>query len=321
MRAPRPTLPRVTAIGGLLLAFALAGCNGPGGDLTGQIRIDGSSTVFPISEAVAEEFSKIARGVHVNVGLSGTGGGFEKFCRGEIQVSDASRPMKNSERGACAANGITDILEIQVAIDALTVAVSPKNTWVNCVTPRELHLLFKDGGAKRWSDVNPQWPSDAIEFYYPGADSGTYDYFKEAIVTLGGVDKNARHRGDGTASEDDNILLKAVESDRQAIAYFGFAYLQEAGKNIKALQIDNGGGCVAPSVATAADGSYSPLSRPLYIYTRESLLRERPELLRFVEFYLDANKDLVPEVGYVSMPEPTLREQREKIAPFKARQP
>lgn len=317
------TLVTRLAAGGiaLLAVVAGAGCNAPDSGLSGQIRVDGSSTVFPIAEAVAEEFSKVARGVRVNVGLSGTGGGFEKFCRGEIQVSDASRPIKASEVDACAKNGISDILEIQVAIDALTVAVNPKNTWATCVTPAELALLFRDGGARKWSDVNPSWPNEQIAFYYPGADSGTFDYFREAIITQGGLDKEAKHRGDGTASEDDNILLKAVEGDRDAIAYFGFAYAQEAGNKAKLLEVDAGKGCVKPSTATATDGTYTPLSRPLFIYTRTSLLAERPEVARFVEFFLEANGDLVPEVGYVSMPDEVLRAQQAKIAPYAERRP
>ena len=283
------------------------------GSLSGDIRIDGSSTVFPISEAVAEEFSRVSD-VRVNVAFSGTGGGFEKFCRGETQISNASRPIKDEEIDACAANGITDIVELQVAIDALTVMVHPDNDFVDCMTVDELHQTFVEGGATRWSDIRPEWPDEEIVFYYPGTDSGTFDYFVEAVIE--GVDENAGHRGDGTASEDDNVLALGIESDPNAIGYFGFAYFQEAGQALKAVEIDGGEGCVAPSLEAALDGSYQPLSRPLFIYTRESFLEERPEVLGFVKFYLDNANQLAEEVGYVPMPDDLLAEQQAKVEPF-----
>jgi len=282
--------------------------------LGGSIRIDGSSTVFPISEAVAEEFSKVARRARVNVGFSGTGGGFEKFCRGEIHVSDASRPIKQSEIDRCAGNGITDIVEIQVAIDALTVMVNPANDFAECLAVEQLHDIFKTGGAGKWSDIDPSWPDDAIHFYSPGPDSGTFDYFVEAIIE--GVDENATHRGDGTSSEDDNVLAQGIEGDANAVGYFGFAYFLEAGQALKAVAVDGGDGCVEPTFDTALDGTYQPLSRPLFIYTRESLLRDRPEVLGFVYFYLDNTSDLVPEVGYVTMPDDLQADQVAKIAPY-----
>lgn len=313
----------------LLLAFAAcgnddeeaptspAGTPAPGsidyGSLGGEIRIDGSSTVFPISEAMAEEFSKVAD-TRVNVAFSGTGGGFEKFCRGETQISDASRPIKDSEKEACAANGITDIVELQVAIDALTVMVNPNSDFVECLTVQQLHDLFKTGGATKWSDIDPSWPAGNIVFYFPGTDSGTFDYFVEAIIE--GVDENATHRGDGTSSEDDNILAQGIEGDQYAIGYFGFAYFLEASQALKAVAIDGGEGCVEPSFEAALDGSYSPLSRPLFIYTRESFLQEKPEMLGFVKFYLDSVDQLVPEVGYVTMPSDLLADQQAKIEPF-----
>ncbi len=289
----------------------------PGGidysQLGGSIRIDGSSTVFPISEAVAEEFGKVAD-TRVNVAFSGTGGGFEKFCRGETQISDASRPIKQSEIDACASNGITDLVEIQVGIDALTVMVNPANDFVECLTVQQLHDIFKSGGASKWSDIDPSWPSDKIDWYYPGTDSGTFDYFVEAIIK--GVDESATHRGDGTSSEDDNVLAQGIEGDEHAIGYFGFAYFLEAGQALKAVAVDGGEGCVAPSFEAALDGSYQPLSRPLFIYTRESFLQDRPEVLGFVEFYLENTGTLVPEVGYVTMPDGLLQEQQAQLAPF-----
>lgn len=283
------------------------------GELSGQIRIDGSSTVFPISEAMAEEFGAVSD-VRVNVAFSGTGGGFEKFCRGETQVSDASRPVKDSELEACASNGIDDVVEFQVAIDALTVMVNPSNDFASCMTVDELHQVFADGGATRWNEVRADWPDEGIIKYFPGTDSGTFDYFVEAIIE--GVDENAAHTGDGTASEDDNILAAGIENDANAIGYFGFAYFLEAGQALKAVEVDGGGGCVAPSFEAALDGSYTPLSRPLFIYTRESFLEERPEILGFVKFYLESVDAIVPEVGYVTMPEDLLAEQEAKIAPY-----
>lgn len=280
--------------------------------LSGEVRIDGSSTVFPISEAMAEEFGLVSD-VRVNVAFSGTGGGFEKFCRGETHVSDASRPIKQGEIDACAGNGITDIVELQVAIDALTVMVHPDNDFARCMTVPELNQAFSAGGARRWNEIRADWPDAEIVAYYPGADSGTFDYFNEAIIE---AVEGATHRGDGTPSEDDNILTLGIGRDRNAIGYFGFAYFLEAGQSLQAVSVDNGDGCVAPSFEAALSGEYAPLSRPLYIYTRASLLAERPDVAGFVEFFLDSSDAIVPEVGYVTMPADILDEQRAKIAPY-----
>jgi phosphate binding protein len=281
--------------------------------LGGEIRIDGSSTVFPISEAVAEEFSLVSN-TRVNVAFSGTGGGFEKFCRGETQISDASRPIKDDEVQACANAGIDDVVELQVAIDALTVMVHPSNDFATCMTVEELHQVFATGGATRWNEVRADWPDESIVKYYPGTDSGTFDYFVEAIIE--GVADDATHTGDGTASEDDNILAQGIENDDYAIGYFGFAYFLEAGDALSAVAVDGGEGCVEPSFDAALDGSYQPLARPIFIYTRESFLAERPEILGFVNFYLDNLEVLVPEVGYVTMPADLKAQQVAKIEPF-----
>ncbi|MEX1103977.1 MAG: PstS family phosphate ABC transporter substrate-binding protein, partial [Dehalococcoidia bacterium] len=248
------------------------------GSLSGEIAVDGSSTVFPISAAMAEEFARVAD-TRVNVGLSGTGGGFEKFCRGETQISDASRPIKQDEIDACAESGITDIVELQVAIDALTVVVNADNDWATCVSVEQLTNAFKTGGARTWADIDPSWPDEQIIFNYPGADSGTFDYFVEVLE---GEEEGATHRSDGTSSEDDNVLVRAVEGNEQGVAYFGFAYYQQAGQNLRAVAIDGGEGCVEPTFENALDGSYQPLSRPLFIYTRDTFLEERPEVLRIV---------------------------------------
>lgn len=281
--------------------------------LRGQIKIDGSSTVFPISEAVAEEFAKEAR-TRINVAFSGTGGGFEKFCRGEIDISDASRAMKQSERDGCKANGITDIVELQVGIDALTVVVKPTNTFVKCLTVQNLNMLFRRDGVSRWNQINPEWPADRINYYFPGTDSGTFDYFVETVIKA--VDPSSTHRGDGTASEDDNVLAQAIENDFNGIGYFGFAYFEATGDKLRGVGIDGGAGCVEPSFEAALSGRYKPLSRPLYIYTRESLLRTRPEILGFVNFYLENSEALVDEVGYIALPTERLIEQQEKIRPL-----
>lgn len=281
--------------------------------LSGEIRIDGSSTVFPISEAVAEEFASAASDVRVNVAFSGTGGGFERFCRGEIDVSDASRPIKDDETAACASGGITDVLEFQVAIDALTVVANPENDFLECLTVQQLHDIFT-GKSTQWNQVDPSFPEDGIDLFFPGTDSGTFDYFVEAIIE--GVDENATHTGDGTASEDDNVLAQGVEGERNALGYFGFAYFQEAGQNLKAVAIDDGNGCVEPSLETALDGTYTPLSRPLFIYTRESFLQDRQEMLGFMNFYIENTNALSEEVGYVPLPDDLLAEQVTKIEPF-----
>lgn len=302
-----PALMAVLAAG--LAVFAVA-C----GNDRSTVRVDGSSTVFPITEAVAEEFSRANRGARVNVGFSGTGGGIEKFCRGEIDIANASRPIHDDEVAGCAVNGIDNVLEIQVAIDALTVMVHPENDFVSCLTVDELHNIFRTGGPTNWNQVRAEFPDRPIHWYYPGTDSGTFDYFVEAIIE--GVDETATHRGDGTSSEDDSILLQGIGGDRDAIGYFGFAYFQEAGDRLKPVAIDGGDGCVAPSFEAALDGTYQPLSRPLFIYTGESVLAEKEEVVDFIHFYLEHAEVLVTEVGYVTMPEDVLQEQFAKIEPF-----
>ena len=286
--------------------------------LSGEVRVDGSSTVFPISAAVAEEFSKEARNVKVPVGSSGTGGGFQKFCRKEIEVSDASRPINQTEKDACTSAGVatTDIVELQVAIDALTVVVHPQNTWAKCMTTAQLTKAFQNGGASKWSDIDPSWPAENIKFYYPGADSGTFDYFKEATKTRGEASKEPAHRSDGTASEDDNLLVKGVEGDKNAIGYFGFAYYLNEGKNLKAVEIDGGSGCVAPTFDNALKGTYKPLSRPLFIYTTQTLLKEKQQVLGFIEYYLNNTVELSKDEGYISLPDDLLKTQKDKIAAF-----
>ena len=277
-----------------------AGCGGGAevgdeGRLTGMVTLDGSSTVFPISEAMAEEFQIANRGVRVTVGISGTGGGFKKFCAGETDISDASRPIKETERELCAENGIQP-LEIPVAWDGLTVVINPENDWATCMTVDELKRVWQPGSTvAQWSDVREGWPDTEMKLYGPGTDSGTFDYFTEAIV--GEEDAS---RADYTASEDDNVLVVGVEGDVEALGYFGFAYYEENQERLNAVAIDNGDGCVAPTRESIESGEYAPLSRPMFIYVDAGAL-ERPEVRAFVDFYLENATTLVPEVGYVPL--------------------
>ena len=265
------------------------------------IKVDGSSTVFPITEAVAEEFQKAKKGkVKVTVGVSGTGGGFKKFCRGETDVSDASRPIKEKEMQACKAAGIRYI-EIPVAYDALTVVIHPKNNWAEKMTVAELKKMWEpaaQGKVLKWSDVNPKWPNTKLTLFAPGADSGTFDYFTEAVNG-----KEKASRGDFTASEDDNVLVQGVARDRNALGYFGYAYYAENKDKLKAVTVVNPatGKPVAPSAKTVEDGSYAPLSRPIFIYV-SAKSAEKPEVKEFVEYYLKHAPQLVKEVKYVPLP-------------------
>jgi phosphate transport system substrate-binding protein len=261
------------------------------------VKVDGSSTVFPITEAVAEEFQIQKRGkVRVTVGISGTGGGFKRFCRGETDISDASRPILATEMAACAAAGIKYI-ELPIAYDALTVVVNPKATWIDQVTVAELRKMWApaaQGVVSKWSQVNAKWPNQPLKLFGPGADSGTFDYFTEAVNG-----KAKASRGDFTASEDDNILVQGIESDVNGLAYFGYAYYAAQQGKMKAVKVVNATGvAVGPSEAAVLDGSYNPFSRPLFIYVNAAAA-QRPEIKEFVEFYLTKGAEYVKEVKYV----------------------
>lgn len=261
------------------------------------IKVDGSSTVFPITEAVAEEFQIQKRGkVRVTVGISGTGGGFKRFCRGETDISDASRPILAAEMAVCAASGIKYI-ELPIAYDALTVVVNPKADWVDQVTIAELKKMWEpaaQGVVTRWDQVNSKWPKAPLKLFGPGSDSGTFDYFTEAV---NGKAKSSR--GDFTASEDDNILVQGIEADIHGLAYFGYAYYAAQQGKMKALKIVNSKGvAVGPSEAAVLDGSYNPFSRPLFIYINAEAAK-RPEVKEFVEFYLGNGAQYIKEVKYV----------------------
>ncbi len=263
------------------------------------VQIDGSSTVFPISEAVAEEFQRSKKGkVKVTVGISGTGGGFKKFCRGEIDISDASRPISSGEIKACKESGI-EYIELPVAFDALTVVVNPKNDWAATMTPADLKKMWEpaaQGKINNWNQIRPTWPDAPLKLFGPGADSGTFEYFTEAIVG-----KSKSSRGDFTASEDDNVLVQGVSSDRNALGYFGYAYYAENTGKLKAVSIDNGKGATGPSAKTVENGTYQPLSRPIFIYVSKKSMG-KPEVKEFVQYYLKNVAPLVKEVKYVPLP-------------------
>lgn len=263
------------------------------------VKIDGSSTVYPITEAVAEDFQIAKNGaVKVTVGISGTGGGFKKFCRGEIDIANASRPISKKEMDNCKAAGV-QYVEMPVAYDALTVVVNPRNDWVKDITVAELKKIWEPGAQgkiTRWNQVNPAWPDDPINLYGPGADSGTFDYFTEAIVG-----KAKSSRGDFTASEDDNVLVQGVASNKNGLGFFGFAYYFENQKKVKALAVDGGKGGIIPSIKTVEDGSYQPLSRPIFIYVNIKAA-EKSGVKEFVEFYMEKGSTLVREVKYFPLP-------------------
>lgn len=271
--------------------------------LSGTIEIDGSSTVYPITEAVAEEFTKKNPGVRVNVGISGTGGGFQRFANNETDISDASRRIKQSEADLATANGIQWI-ELEVAIDGLTVVVHPSNTWATCLTTAELKEIWEPnsqgaGDITRWNQITgreTEFPDQPIALYGPGTDSGTFDYFTEEIV--GTVDSS---RSDYTASEDDNVLVQGVAGNQNSLGYFGYAYYVTNKDKVKVVQIDSGNGCVEPTDQTINAGQYTPLSRPLYIYVKTASM-SKPEVKAFVNFYLEQAETLVREVGYTSLP-------------------
>lgn len=270
-----------------------------GDDLTGNVLVDGSSTVFPISEAMAEEFQAANPNVRVTVGVSGTGGGFQKFCAGETDISNASRPITAEEIAACEAAGI-EYVELPIAFDGLSVVVNPENDFVQCLTVEELKTMWEpaaQGTISNWNQIRPDFPDQPLGLYGAGTDSGTYDYFAEAIVGEDGT------RGDYTASEDDNAIVQGVTADPNGLGFFGFAYYVENQDRLKLLEVDGGDGCIAPSAETIADGTYQPLSRPEFIYVKTTSL-ENPAVRAFAEFQIDpANANLIEEVGYVPLPD------------------
>ena len=284
------------------------------GQLEGSIQIDGSSTVYPVTEAVAEEFRAVQPKIKVTVGVSGTGGGFKKFSRGETDISDASRPIKDKEIKACEENDISYV-ELSVAYDGLAVLVTPQNDWVDHFTVEELKKLWEpsaQGKILKWNQIRAEWPDEEIHLFGPGVASGTYDYFTEAIVGESGAS-----RGDFTASEDDNVLVQGISGDKYALGFFGLAYYEENKDKLRLVGVDNGSGAITPSLATVKDGTYAPLSRPLFIYLN-STAAVREEAKTFVTFYLNNASELSTEVGYIPLPSDEYAKQMAKFEAFVA---
>ena len=291
-------------------ALALSACGGQeaesgsgatGADgaaaLSGAISSDGSSTVGPLTESAAELFMGENGGVQITVGTSGTGGGFKKFCEGQTQLSNASRPIKDEEKAACAANGI-DFQELVVANDAMTVVVNKENTFAKCLTVQELNTMWgpeATGKVTKWNQVNPAFPGENLKLYGPGTDSGTFDYFTEAINGEEGAS-----RTDFEPSEDDNVIVQGVSGDKNALGYFGFTYFEENADKLKAVAVDGGGGCVVPSSDAARDGSYKPLARPLFVYVAKKEWA-KPEFKAFVNFYIDNQAKIAEAARYIPL--------------------
>lgn len=291
----------------VFLAF-LGGC-GPGGegDLRGHVTIDGSSTVYPIAEAVSEEFQLRNPRVMVALGRSGSGGGFERFCRGETDIATASRQMTEGEDIRCASQGVR-YLELPVALDGVSVVVNPLNTFVGCLAVGELREIWRsESPVRTWRDVRPEFPPEEIKLYGPGTDSGTYDMFTEAIIGEPGGS-----RADFQASEDDNVLVQGVTGDRYALGFMGYAYLAENRERLKVVGVDGGRGCVTPTPESIRDGQYAPLSRQLYVYVKVSSL-ERPGMAAFMDFFMAEAGDLIPPTGLIPLPDSTYLEALAQI--------
>lgn len=319
---------KFTSIWTLMLSagLLLSSCNGGkkadknangGTELEGTISIDGSSTVYPITEAVAEEFRNEARDVKVTVGLSGTGGGFKKFVRGETDINNASRPISEKEITDAKANNIS-FVELKIAYDGLAIVVNPKNTWAENMTVAELKKIWEpeaQGKIKKWNQIRPEWPNEEIHLFGAGVESGTYDYFTEAVVG-----KSHSSRGDYTGSEDDNVLVQGIATDKNALGFFGLAYYEENKDKLKLVGIDdqndaNGKGAIKPSQETVLNKTYAPLSRPLFIYVNNKAT-QRPEVIKFVDFYLNNAADLAKSAGYVPMPEAEYNTEKEKFSKY-----
>ena len=303
---------------GLFLIALMVAC-GPSGSkekgeagLSGDIKVDGSSTVYPVTEAVAEEFRTEAPKVRITVGISGTGGGFKKFCRGETDISDASRPIKQKEIDACGSANIA-YLPLTVAYDGMAVLINPENDWVDKFTVEELKKIWEpaaQGKITRWNQVRPEWPDEEMHLFGPGVASGTYDYFTEAICGESGSS-----RGDFTASEDDNVLVQGIATDKYALGFFGLAYYEENKDKLKLAPVDNGSGPILPSMTTVKDGTYAPLSRPLFIYVNSEATK-KTHVVEFIRFYLDNVSELVGSVGYIPLPDTEYAGQSKKFEDF-----
>jgi phosphate transport system substrate-binding protein len=277
--------------------------------LSGKIQADGSSTVGPLTTSAAELFREEQPGVNVTVGTSGTGGGFERFCAGETDISDASRPIKADEEAPLCKDAGIEYTELQVAVDALTIVVNSENDWVDCLTVDQLNAIWKPGSKiKNWQDVpGGDYPDQALALAGPGTDSGTFDYFTDEINGEEGAS-----RSDYTASEDDNVIVQAVSGEKGALGYFGFTYYEENQDALKALALDGGEGCVDPSAESAQDGSYTPLSRPLFIYVKNESLA-KPEVAAFLRFYFDNLTTIAEQAQFIPMPDDQIQAQQDKL--------
>jgi phosphate transport system substrate-binding protein len=277
------------------------------GKLQGEVITDGSSTVFPIMEAVAEEYMAKQPDVKVSVGSSGTGGGFKKFIAGETDLSNASRPVKEEESTMLDKKGVK-YTELKLAFDGISIVANKDNDFIDSLTVEELQKLWVDNGkVKKWSDIRPEWPNEEIKFYSPGTDSGTYDYFNEVILNEKPMVENA------TLSEDDNVLVQGVEGDKNAIGFFGYAYYAENKDKLKIVSIDNGKGAVEPTHETIKSGEYAPLSRPLYTYVANKSVAEKEQVADYTQFVIENAGELAEEVGYVSLPEEEYKKDLDKL--------
>lgn len=282
--------------GALSLSFALAACGGANNATGGGgVRIDGSSTVYLLSAIAAEDFQIANRGVRVTVGSSGTGGGFEKFCRGETDANDASRSIKDDEAADCAANGV-EFVALSMAVDAVTIVVNKDNDWANCLTTDQLAQIWgPESTVSNWNQIDPAFPDEPLALFGPGTDSGTFDYFTDEINGEEGAS-----RTDFTPSEDDNVIVQGVSGSRGGLGYFGFTYYEENADKLKALAIDSGDGCVEPSVETARDGTYTPLSRPLFVYVSIDAL-QRPVVRDFFTYYVENDAEIAKAALYIPL--------------------
>ncbi len=293
----------------LVLGAGLAACggqsqgattSGSGGSASGEVVVDGSSTVEPLTSAAGEVFKEESPDVNVSVGTAGTGGGFEKFCQGQTDISNASRPIEQEEIDACEKNGV-EYTELQVAVDALTVATSADNDFITCLTTDELKTLWEpdaEDAVTTWDQVNPDFPAEPIELFGPGTDSGTFDYFTDVINGEEGAS-----RSDYNASEDDNVIVQGVSGSPNALGYFGFSYFEANAEALKAVEVDNGEGCVAPSAETAQDGTYAPLARPLFIYVNKGSYADKPQVSAFVDFFTENSSDVAELAAFIPLNE------------------
>lgn len=309
----------------IVFAFTLVSCGGNSGEkatndegavtLSGDIKIDGSSTVYPITEAIAEEFRNEASKVKVSIGVSGTGGGFKKFGRGETDISNASRPIKDKEAKACEEAG-TDYVELTVAFDGLAVVINPENDWAKELNVEELNKIWdpeSQGKVLNWNQIKDGFPDQKLTLFGPGTASGTFDYFTKAVNGEEGA-----CRGDYMPSEDDHVLVQGVAGDKGGLGFFGLAYYEENKDKLRLVAVDGGNGPIMPTMQTVKDGTYSPLSRPIFIYVSSKSV-VRPEVVAFVRYYLENAADIVPDVGYIPLPDADYDAQLQKLDAFVAK--